>query len=185
MEALRVAVLPKDELLASIGASFHPEWDCFGVPDCLYCDNGPEFRSTSMKATEAVLGMRIVDVEPGRPDLKGKIERWLRTLNRDGALATGNDLSNPLDRLHYDSAGKAILTLADVKWIIARWIVDIYNQKPHSVTGEVPAERWERRDGRIRRETAAAERTHRLACGYGCHSEIASGRRALQRASLN
>ena len=145
MEALRVAVLPKDEFLASIGPGFQYEWDCFGVPDCLYCDNGPEFRSASMKATEAVLGMRIVDVAPGRPDLKGKIERWLRTLNQNVVhLQPGTTFSNPLERLRYDSVGEAILTLADVKWIIAHWIVDIYNQNPHSATGEVPAERWKK-----------------------------------------
>jgi putative transposase len=145
MEALWVAVLPKDDFLASLGGGFKFEWDCFGVPDCLYCDNGPEFRSTSMKVTEAVLNMRIIDVAPARPDLKGKIERWFRTLNEDLVHSQpGTTFSNPHKRLQSDSVGNASLTLADVNWIIARWIVDIYNQRRHSGTGDVPAERWKK-----------------------------------------
>lgn len=85
------------------------------TPDCLFCDNGPEFRSTSMKATEALLNMRIVDLEPRRLDLKGKIERWFRTLNQELLhLQPGTTYSSPRERLHYDSTGEAVLTLADV-----------------------------------------------------------------------
>jgi putative transposase len=144
MEALRVAVLPKDELLASLGGGFEFEWDCYGVPDCLYCDNGPEFRSASMRATEAVISMRVIDLATSRPDLKGKIERWLRTLNQELIhLQPGTTFSNPLKRLRYDSTGEALLTLTDLKWIVAKWVVDIYNQQRHSAIGDVPARRWQ------------------------------------------
>jgi putative transposase len=145
MEALRVAVLPKGDYLASLGGQFRFEWDCFGAPDCLFCDNGPEFRSASMKATEALLNMRIVDLEPGRPDLKGKIERWFRTLNQDCLhMQPGTTFSSPRERFRYDSKGEAVLTLQNVQWLVVKWIVDIYNQTPHSATGQTPAERWKR-----------------------------------------
>ncbi|WP_161992869.1 DDE-type integrase/transposase/recombinase [Aureimonas leprariae] len=84
MEALAMAVLPKDDFLARMRGSelsIVSDWPCFGPPDVLFVDRGAEFRSASMRAAEMALNMRIVDLPPGSPWLKGKIERWFRTLN--------------------------------------------------------------------------------------------------------
>ncbi|CAM5391609.1 hypothetical protein AFEL58S_01887 [Afipia felis] len=149
MEALRVALQPKDRLLSDVcsalakEAHFEFDYPCFGPIERLFCDNGPEFRSTSMTATERALNMQIVDLPRASGWLKGRIERWFRTLNQ-GLVhrMPGTTKSNPRDRRKYPSAQRACLRLADVNWIIAKWIVDVYHTRRHSKLGAKPLERW-------------------------------------------
>lgn len=145
MAALRLALSRKEKHLASLGGGFRFEWNCYGVPDKLFCDNGREFRSESMRMTQVVLNMPVFDVPRGRGDLKGKIERWLRKNNQELIhLLPGTSRSNPQDRGDYDSAANADLKLSVVKRIVAIYIVDVYNQTRHTATDEIPSERHER-----------------------------------------
>jgi putative transposase len=143
MGALRMAVMPKESCLAKLGGGFQFTWDVYGPCDRLHCDNGREFRSESMRATCAVLNITSVDIPRARGDLKGKIESWFRTQTKKLThLLPGTTRSNVLDRAEYDSEGRAILSLSALKLIVTIWIVDVYNQDPHSVTGEPPAVRY-------------------------------------------
>jgi len=143
MGALRMAVLPKEKFLDSVGGGFEFTWDVFGVMSRLFCDNGPEFRAESMRATEAVLNFTVIDVPRCRGDLKGKIESWFKTYTKELIHnMPGTTRSNVQDRADYDSEGKAILTLSAAMRIITIYIVDIYNQNKHSATDEIPAERY-------------------------------------------
>lgn len=143
MGALRMAVLPKEDFLASLGVEFEFTWDVYGVMDVLYNDNGREFRSESMRATAAVLNFSSRDIPRARGDLKGKIESWLKTQAIELThLLPGTTRSNVLDRAEYDSEGNAILSLDAAMQIITIWIVDIYNQQKHSTTDEIPAVRY-------------------------------------------
>jgi len=145
MAALRLALSRKEKFLESMGGRFRFEWNCYGVPDKLFCDNGREFRSESMRMTQVVLNMPVYDVPRGRGDLKGKIERWLRKHNQELVhLMPGTTRSNPQDRGEYDSALNADLKLSVVKRIVAIYVVDVYNQSRHTTTDEIPSERWER-----------------------------------------
>jgi putative transposase len=145
MAALRLAFLKKEKFLASMGGGFRFEWNCYGVPDKLFCDNGREFRSESMRMTQVVLNMPVYDVPRGRGDLKGKIERWLRKHNQELIhLLPGTSRSNPQDRGDYDSVANAVLRFSVVKRIVAIYVVDVYNQSRHTTTDEICAERWER-----------------------------------------
>jgi putative transposase len=56
-----------------------------GIPARLYCDNGQNFTSRQLGRICAVLGVRPIHSAPGRPQGRGKIERFFRTL-RDGLL---------------------------------------------------------------------------------------------------
>jgi putative transposase len=143
MGALRMAVLPKERFLKSVGGGFEFTWDVYGVMSRLFCDNGPEFRSESMRATEAVLNFKVIDVPRCRGDLKGKIESWFKTQTKKLThLLPGTTRSNVQDRADYDSEGNAILTLPAAMRIITIYVVDIYNQERHSATDEIPAERY-------------------------------------------
>ncbi|WP_187144482.1 integrase catalytic domain-containing protein [Microvirga massiliensis] len=151
MEALRIAVRRKKDLLKAVcdavgrDVGFEFDWPCYGSPLRLFCDNGPEFRSASMRATEAALNMQIVDLPRASGWLKGRLERWFRTLNqRLIHRAPGTTKSNPRARRNYRSEKEAVLTLADANWVIAKWIVDIYHTEVHSGTGEAPIKRWVR-----------------------------------------
>ncbi|WP_426434097.1 hypothetical protein [Bradyrhizobium genosp. P] len=143
MAALRVAVMPKESFLASLGGGFEFTWDVYGPCVRLWGDNGREFRSESMRATCAVLNVTQMDLPRARGDLKGKIESWFRTQTRELThLLPGTTRSNVIDRGEYNSEGNAILTLSALKKIAAIWIVDIYNQQKHSTTNEPPSDRY-------------------------------------------
>jgi putative transposase len=151
METLRIAIQPKDHLLESVcrtigrEKNFEFDWPCFGPIERLFCDNGPEFRSASMKETEIALNMQIVDLPRAAGWLKGRIERWFRTLNqRLIHKLPGTTKSNPKDRGNYKSEDHADLTLNDVNWVVTKWIVDEHNSGDHSRTGESPLVLWDR-----------------------------------------
>ncbi|WP_155413280.1 hypothetical protein [Rhodopseudomonas palustris] len=151
MEALRVALQPKDRFLASVCSavgrpdSFEFDYPAFGPIERLFCDNGPEFRSGSMKETEYALNMQIVDLPRAAGHLKGRIESWLRSVNF-GIVhkLPGTTKSNTKARGKYRSEQNAILTLDDVIWIITKWIVDVHHSTEHSQTGEAPLVLWKR-----------------------------------------
>jgi len=147
MEALRHAVLPKDEELRRwvefAGQEFEFDWDCFGSPDTLFVDQGPEFLSASMVATESALNMRVVQLPRASGELKAKIETLFRSLNL--ALfhrIDGTTFSTPQKRGKYASEANAIISLNDLRYLVTRWVVDVHNRQPHSTTGRIPAELW-------------------------------------------
>jgi len=144
MEALRISVMPKTEILSELGG-ITSSWDCFGTPDTLFCDNGKEFHSTSMQATEAALGMKIIYLPRRKPWLKGKVERWFSTLEEQVVhRVPGTTFSNVIERGVYASEKLAVMTIDQLKWVVTKWTVDIYQQDIHSATGESPADRWRR-----------------------------------------
>ena len=62
--------------------------DCFrkalvkyGAPDCLYMDNGRQFRSHWMKRACSKLGIRLLYARPYNPEGKGKQERYNQTVD--------------------------------------------------------------------------------------------------------
>jgi putative transposase len=51
-----------------------------GLPRKLYVDNGSAFRSRQLEYTSAALGVALVHARPYRPQGKGKIERFFKTV---------------------------------------------------------------------------------------------------------
>ena len=51
-----------------------------GLPATVYLDNGSSFVSKQLLRALAVLGVRLVHSRPGRPQGRGKIERFFRTV---------------------------------------------------------------------------------------------------------
>lgn len=148
MEALRHAVLPKDEELQRWaeydGKPFQFDWPCFGAPDVLVVDQGAEFLSASMAATESCLNMKLLQLPKASGDKKGTIEGLFNRLNRERMHSLdGTTFSNPQKRGKYKSQDEAIFSLDDVRYMIIRWIVDTHNRAPNSKTGQIPAERWQ------------------------------------------
>jgi hypothetical protein len=60
----------------------------FGIPQKFYTDNGSAFRSDHLKLVAARLGMHLPHTPAYRPQGRGKIERFFRTV-RDQWLPTG------------------------------------------------------------------------------------------------
>ena len=89
-----------------MAAAFRPALQARGVPQSAYLDNGSPFVDAWLLRGCAVLGIKLVHSRPGKPEGRGKIERFFRTVREqflvevgDGAgvadLAEMNRLSRP------------------------------------------------------------------------------------------
>jgi len=91
-----------------------------GLPRKLYVDNGAAYRSHKLEFTCASLAIALIHARPYKPQGKGKIERFFKTV-RSGCLPTA-DLAS-LKRLNQS---------------FAHWLEAVYHQRTHSATGMTP-----------------------------------------------
>ncbi len=82
----------------------------------------------------ASLGIRLTHSTPRRPEGRGKIERFFRTV-RDQFLVE-LAVTTPAD-------------LADLNWVFAAWVEGVYHCAVHSETGERPLDRFDVTDVRF------------------------------------
>lgn len=144
MDALRIAIGSKDWIVAGLG-NIANAWDCYGVPRHLTTDHGRDFKSNSMVAAATALGFELHHAPPRKPWFKGKIERWFGTLGRQIIhTIPGTVLSKWENRKFFDADKYAVLTIEEVNWIVAKWVIDIYHQDRHSKLGRTPAQMWKR-----------------------------------------
>ncbi len=105
-----------------------------GVPGGIYVDNGSAFASRPLLRACASLGIRLTHSTPRRPEGRGKIERFFRTV-RDQFLVE-LAVTTPAD-------------LADLNWVFAAWVEGVYHCAVHSETGERPLDRFDVTDVRF------------------------------------
>jgi len=96
-----------------------------GLPRKLYVDNGPNFRSHHLAHITASLGIALVHSRPYKPEGRGKIERWFKTL-----------------RSQFLSAIPDGLPLAVLNRYFWEWLENDYHQTVHSSTKETPLARY-------------------------------------------
>jgi transposase InsO family protein len=96
-----------------------------GLPRKIYVDNGPNFRSHHLSHITASLGIALVHSRPYKPEGRGKIERWFKTLR-------SQFLSSSPDGLPLNVLNKAF-------W---EWLENDYHQNVHSSTKETPLARY-------------------------------------------
>jgi putative transposase len=95
-----------------------------GLPRKLYTDNGPAFRSHHLEFITASLGIALVHARPYKPQGKGKIERFFRTVRSDFLTGFKGE------------------TLEDLNLALHFWLSDLYHQRIHSSTGQSPFARF-------------------------------------------
>ncbi len=95
-----------------------------GLPRKLYVDNGPAFRSLHLEHIAASLGIALIHARPYKPQGKGKIERFFRTVRGDFLVGF---------------RGK---TLDDLNMAFDAWLTDVYHARKHTATGQSPFERF-------------------------------------------
>lgn len=95
-----------------------------GLPRKIYTDNGSAFRSHHLEHVTASLGIALIHARPYKPQGKGKIERFFRTVRSDFL------------------SGFKGTTLADLNQALFFWLSDIYHQRIHSSTGQTPFARF-------------------------------------------
>lgn len=136
------AIWPKD----LSGLKLENDWPCEGIPDRATVDQGKEFYSDNLKATETALGFKILPL-PGRsPWLKGTVERLFATIGVQViAWMPGKTFSNVVQRGEYPSSKKARFTIEQIRDMLLKWIVDDYHVSWHDGLEGVPLEEWYRR----------------------------------------
>lgn len=131
----------------------NPNWVVSGLPDMLYSDHGSDFTSVRIEQVCLDLHVRLIHSRAGVPQGRGKVERFYRTITTEllphlpGFIphgTGGSPISDPA------------LTLHQLDDVLERFIVDEYNERPHSSTGAAPHTRW-RNAGFIPRTPAHPE----------------------------
>lgn len=93
----------------------------------LYTDNGATFVSKQTKRILDTLGVYLIHSRPYKPQGRGKIERFFRTVRQS--------FLRPLDK-------ESIKSLEQLNHLFATWLENEYHRMPHSALGCTPLEAW-------------------------------------------
>jgi putative transposase len=118
-----------------LAAALRPALGSRGVPDGIYVDNGSAFVDAWLLRACAKLGIRLIHSTPGRPQGRGKIERYFRTVREQFLVEiTGNPEGDP--------SRHPITDLGELNALFTAWVETVYHRQIHSETGQAPLARW-------------------------------------------
>ncbi len=122
-----------------LAAALRPALGSRGVPEGIYVDNGSAFVDAWLLRACASLGIRLVHSTPGRPQGRGKIERFFRTV-RDQFLIeiTGEITGDPGTA----PARHQVADLDELNRLFTAWVETVYHRRIHSETEAAPLARW-------------------------------------------
>jgi len=112
-----------------------PHWHICGIPEILYTDNGTDFKSKHLEQVAVDLKVQLVFSTPGKPQGRGRIERFFGTVNQMFLC----DLDGYLRR----ARRKPTLTLDQLEQKFHTFLIEIYHRRPTSEGKLSPQERWE------------------------------------------
>jgi putative transposase len=111
-----------------------------GIPKRLYVDNGSAFRSRQLAVVCAKLGIALIHATPYKPQGKGKMERWFRTVRMQLLPMLGPE---------------QLASLEAMNRALAAWVEGDYHHAPHRGLGdESPADKWARTSDGVRMPAA-------------------------------
>lgn len=119
------------------------EWPAYGVMRNLVVDGGLEFYSASLEQVCLSLNINWIAAPRRTAWFKGRIERFLGTLNRAVAHGVpGTTFSDIFEKGDYNPANHAVITLATLRKVVRMWIADVYHQQVHRSLQTTPAKMW-------------------------------------------
>jgi putative transposase len=98
-----------------------------GLPEAVYLDNGSPFVSSQLLRACASLGIRLIHSRPGRPQGRGKIERFFRTVR---------------DQFLVEVAHAEIADVTRLNQLFGAWVETVYHRAVHSETDMAPLDRF-------------------------------------------
>lgn len=98
-----------------------------GIPRSVYVDNGSAFVAAPLLRACAVLGIRLIHSRPGRPEGRGKIERFFRTVR---------------DQFLVEVTARGVGDLAEMNRLFSAWVETAYHRRVHSETKTTPLDRF-------------------------------------------
>lgn len=113
-----------------------PQWQICGIPTILYSDNGSDFTSYHIAQVAADLKIRLVNSIPGKPQGRGRIERFFLSVNQLFLMSLPG-YSPPGSRIP-----EAELTLEEFIPLFEQFVIQEYHQRNHSAIKMPPVERW-------------------------------------------
>jgi putative transposase len=117
-----------------LAVALRPALASRGVPNAIYVDRGSAFVDAWLLRACAKLGVRLVHSTPRRPEGRGKIERFFRTV-REQFLVEITGEPDVVGRHH-------VTDLAELNRLFAAWVETCYHRTVHSETGQTPLARW-------------------------------------------
>ena len=117
-----------------LAAALRPALASRGVPKAAYVDNGSAYVDTWLLRACAKLDVRLIHSTPGRPEGRGKIERFFRTVREQFLVEITGD-PDVIGRHH-------VTDLAELNRLFAAWVETVYHRTVHSETGQTPLARW-------------------------------------------
>jgi transposase InsO family protein len=133
-----------------LGAALQPALASRGVPASVYVDNGSAFVDAWLLRACAKLGVRLVHSTPHRPQGRGKIERFFRTVREQFLVEITDTSAEDLAATGVDHW----TGLFELNRLLTAWIEAEYHRRIHTETGQSPMDRWQ--DGWTRLGRTAA-----------------------------
>ncbi|NVN00780.1 DDE-type integrase/transposase/recombinase [Arthrobacter sp. SDTb3-6] len=133
-----------------LSAVLRPALQTHGIPSTVYLDNGSAFVDKALGRICARLGIRLTHSAPYRPQGRGKIERYFRTVTSQflgeititdtpmlpGTAPAGSPAAGSV-------SGSEVSSLEELNTLFTAWVNMIYHHTVHSTTGQTPLARWE------------------------------------------
>jgi putative transposase len=142
--ALRMAILPKEDVLKSVVGLRNP-WPARGIPRLIATDNGMDLHSHALEVLCQDAAIELLYCGVADPEMKGAIERLFGTLSRDLFHTLPGTVFSSIDkRGDYPSEECAALDLETLTKVLIKWIVDKYHCTPHrGLHGRTPLQAWQ------------------------------------------
>lgn len=135
------AMLPKEEWLLLHGVE--GQWPVWGRPAKVHADNGPDFRSDTLRRSSKLYGIDLEFRPVKQPRYGAHIERLQGTLLHELHDLPGTTFSSIKERGEYDSEKHAVMTRDEVERQLLELICNEYHRRRHSALGMPPLRMWE------------------------------------------
>jgi len=122
---------------ARMALALRPALLAWGVPNSTYLDNGAAMKDKQLARACARLGIRLIHSKPGRPQGRGKIERFFNTVTSQFLCEIADLDISP------DAPGTKVTTLEEFNDLFKAWLEVSYHQTVNDTTGQTPASRWQ------------------------------------------
>lgn len=111
-----------------------PLWPICGIPEKFYTDHGSDFTSKFMEQVAIDLRINLIFSTVGVPRGRGKVERFFQTINQMFLENLPGYIGN--------TDGEELLTIHDFKEKLHCFLIEEYNQTPHSSIKKAPTKKW-------------------------------------------
>jgi transposase InsO family protein len=121
-----------------LAAALRPGLESRGIPRAVYVDNGSAYVDAWLARACARLGIRLTHSTPGRPQGRGKIERWFRTVNEQFLVEVPDTTAEDLGAQGVSQAE----ALLELNRLFGGWVETVYHTRVHTETDQTPLARW-------------------------------------------